>query len=339
MRVRDMSRLLQRAGSPRGLVLLLTFAIGLLARAAACDESVTEIFCTEGDKVEVALSELGWVYLGQEDDVPAGWISFLSKHSSADQTLFSFRMLHSGTHELAFQHQDNTSGTFYEKIVRVYAAQHEPAAAAGPEPAVESVSPAASQSSEVAEKFYELGKYQAALAEYLRVYVAGDPYLNDRIAALYLLSGDHASAAEYWQGNLSSPEVYRSSALIGLMKAYMGQAESAAILAHVGSLLAITDRPIDGILLMLARYHEHRGEIALSVGMLSEYLMRYPQSEDFPEALFLLGSCFEQNSSFRDLGESRKLYTRVAAEYPESRFALTSNQRIRYIEQHFLRIQ
>ncbi len=311
--------------------------------AAAAPEGssrVREIFARTGDELEIGLEGEGFMFLGFPGGTPFDGMIFKAKEVRDRKSYFKFKASRLGVYELAFLQQDNTSGRSVRETVRVrvvsdadFTAAVERAAPAEPPTALDPGDP------EYAEKLASLGKYDAALIEYLKGYREGDGKLNDRIASLYLLSGSLDAAEKYYRKNLIPAGPYSESAIVGLVGIAVQRGDSGAFLSLLKPFLAIRDLNIEEQLLRASRFLKERGEIGLGLELVEQCGQRYPDGALRDEALFLQASLLEEQSPRRDIQKARDLYREVLQRFPESPFAAPARDRVRYIEQHFYLIR
>jgi hypothetical protein len=299
---------------------------------------VREIYARVGDEVEIGLEGQGFVFLGFPDKSQSDGMSFKSKEVRNGKTYFKFKAFARGAYELIFLQQDNTTAKTSRETVRIHVVSDEDFAGAvnlqAASPAPEGGAPDAADAG-YAERLAAMGKYQAALAEYLRGYREGDMSTNDRIAALYYQTGDYEAAEKYYKKNLSPAGPYTEGAVLGLVRIAIQRRDSAAFLSYLKPFLAIKAIDISDDLLNAARFQKEKDEIGVGLELLGKYTSRYPQGRRIDEAEYLTAQLLEGDSPFRDIQRARDIYGQILQSFPESPFASPARDRLRYIEQHF----
>jgi tetratricopeptide (TPR) repeat protein len=310
-----------------------------------------EVLARAGDTVVIDLEGRGWLFLG----LPGGsrGVSFAGSEPGSQRTSFSFKALELGEYDLAFQLQDNTRGVMRSQVVHLRVLPEEqfrslvqssaqPAGAAvqpaisGAAPVVERIDPARL---EKAERLFRAGLYDLALPEYLAVYREGDALLNDRLAAIYLGRGDAASAAAYYEKNLTSPAPYPQKAALGLVRAGLKLGSAELVLGNLPAVLGQGSVDIEAELLEAARLAAGQGRYPVAQDLLSEYLRRYPKGDRMDRALFQLAQLYELESPLRDVRLARSYYSRLYDEFPESEYAPEAHARILYLDRYFFHVQ
>ncbi len=301
-------------------------------------ERLREIYARIGDEVEIGLEGEGFLFLGFPDRVQADGMSFKSKQAREGKTYFKFKAFSKGDYDLSFMQQDNARGRTQKETVRIHVVSEADFTAAVERQAA----PQASDKRDMepadyqyAEKLIALGKLDAALAELTKGYKETDGYANDRIAFVYLLKRDYDAAEKYYGRNLLPAGAYTNNAVIGMVRVAILRKDSAGFFSYLKRMLAITDSNIEEPLIQGARFQMEKGEAGVALDLLAEYTRRYPQGADLDEVRFLTAQLLEKDSAYRDIPRARELYRGILAEFPESRFAGSSRERLRYIEQHF----
>ena len=303
-------------------------------------EKRRELFARKGDRVEIGFDGEGWLFLGRPDKKSLEGLTFLSKDTGSRGSSFIFLAQEYGDYELGFQLQDNSKGSVQIQTVRLRVVGEEEfssllAASSG----ARGEAGQAKERYGRAERLASLGELQSALGEFLAAYQEGNPYLNDRIAALYAQMGEPLAARTYFERNLDAPAEYADRAVLGLIRAGLALNDPELILPYLDSFLALQSTAIDREILGVARLQKERGRYGPAFALLEEYLKRYPAGASRDEVYFLLGQLFEADSPYRDLLKARDSYRRVYDEFPESLFAADSYGRLRYLERHFFHIQ
>jgi hypothetical protein len=303
---------------------------------------IREIYARTGDEVEIGLDGAGFVFLGFPAGTPADGVSFKSKDLRDGKSYFKFKASRLGTYDLAFLQQDNVSGRSSKETVRVHVVSDADFAAAveTPEAGAADQPPNPERGDpEYAEKLAALGKYEAALGEYLKGYREGDGKLNDRIASLYLLTGSDEAAEKYFRKNLSPAGPYSEKAVIGLVGIALDRKDAAGFLELLKPLLDVREANIEEPLIRAARFQQERGDAGLGLELVGQYLRRYPDGAHGDEADFIQAGLLEMDSPRRDIQKARDLYREILQRFPESPFAGPARDRLRYIEQHFYLIR
>ena len=304
-----------------------------------------EVLARKGDTVVIDLEGRGWLLLPGD----RRGISFTGSESGPQRTSFSFKALELGEYELAFQLQDNTRGAATGEVVRLRVLPEEklremlaapPIAGFAPlkagSTATESLDPARLQK---AENLFAGGFYDLALPEYLAIYREGDPLLNDRLAAIYLQTGDAAAAAKFYDRNLYAAVPYARKAVVGLVRAGLAMASPELVLQQLPALLELPPAETERELLGVAHFAASQGRHPLALELLTEYLRRYPRGAGLGAAYFQLARLFEVESPLRDVRLAREYYRKVYEEFPESEHAAEAHTRILYLDRHFFHVQ
>ncbi len=301
-------------------------------------ESHRGIFARKGDYLEINLDGKGWIFLGSPDGKRLQGVSFISRDSTQAKTSFSFQADNFGKYELKFQLQDNSLGTSNIEVVHLSVVKDEEFTsliaggsnliAAEPEDNTRYVH---------AERLFTLGEYRSALIEFLKDYREGNPYVNDRLAAIYAETGEHEAAVKFFKKNLLASKQYREKAVLGIVRSSSVLGDSALLLDYLESFLSLNSLSIENELLDAARFQLKNGRYGLVLNLLDEYRSRYVINLD--EVYFMLACLYEQDSSYRDLLKSRDFYQKVYDEYPESVHAEESYRRTRYLDRYFFHIR
>ncbi len=331
-----------RDDQPSGVRATLAVADQLPPRpgtgATPATERLREIYARIGDEVEIGLEGEGFLFLGFPDRVQADGMSFKSKQARDGKTYFKFKAFSKGDYDLSFLQQDNARGRTQKETVRIHVVSEADFTAAverqaPPQaPDARDMEPADYQ---YAEKLIALGKLDAALKELAKGYKETDGYANDRIAFVYLLKRDYEAAEKYYGRNLLPAGAYSNKAVIGMVRVAIQKKDSAGFFSYLKRMLAITDLNIEEPLIQGALFQMEKGEVGVALDLLAEYTRRYSQGTGIDEARFLTAQLLERDSAYRDIPRARELYRGILAEFPESRFAGSSRERLRYIEQHF----
>ncbi len=73
-----------------------------------------------------------------------------------------------------------------------------------------------------------------------------------------------------------------------------------------------------GSMMEIARFYYRINKNQSAIQRLDEYLAEYPDSEEAPEAMFLLGDCYYREQSFK---RAAGVFTRLIKKYPENKYA------------------
>jgi tetratricopeptide (TPR) repeat protein len=184
-----------------------------------------------------------------------------------------------------------------------------------------------------------VGAYASAVAELQKGYREGNPELNDRIASLYMRMGSYDEAGKYYSKNVTPPNDYTRSAVLGLVSIALAQKDQKALMESLKKFLAIRDPAAEEPLIGAIRMEANRGEIGLGMDLAGEYLSRYPKGRWRDEADFLTANLLEMDSQFRDIARARDLYRRILGSSPESPFAAAARERLSYIDRHFYQVR
>jgi tetratricopeptide (TPR) repeat protein len=294
------------------------------------------IYARVGDEVEIGLDGEGFVFLGFPDKAQASGMSFQSKSTREEKTYFKFKAFTLGTYNLSFQRQDNANGRILGETVWVrVVSDNEFQTAVEQQVAQTAFSIEENPDYAYAQRLADLGKYEAALKEYLKGYSESNSMVNDRIASLYFRLGRLDDSEKYYRKNLSPVGAYTESSVIGLVKIAVERKDTAGFLFYLKPFLAVKKADIGDTLVVGAWFMSAAGEIAVGLELLREYASRYPDGVMRDEVDFMTAQQLEADSPQRDISKARDLYRRVVEKFPESRFAGQAKDRLRYIEQHF----
>jgi hypothetical protein len=297
-----------------------------------------EIYARISDEVELGLEGEGYVFLGFPDKIQANGMSFKSKQARDGKTYFKFKAFALGNFDLAFQRQDNASGKIAKEEVRIHVVSDADFATAVDQQAVAPARDAAQAETPdlaYADSLVLLAKYDAAIAEYMKGYRESDSFINDRVASVYLLTGDAEAAEKYFKRNLSPGGPYYERAVLGLVRSALARRDAAAFLSYLKPFLSIKGLDIEDSLVQAAIFQKERGDIGVGLALMAEYIKRYPKGARWDEACFLLAQFLEADSPYRDIARAKEIYTMILGTFPESKYASPSRERLRYIEQHF----
>jgi hypothetical protein len=301
-------------------------------------ERTREIYARTGDEVEIGLEGEGFLFLGFPDRTKADGMSFKSKQIRDGKTYFKFKAFAKGDYDLGFIIQDNAKGRTQKETVRIHVVSDADFAAAVDARAAGDVPEAGGAEKAdygYAEKLISLGKLDAALNELMKGYKETDAYANDRIAFVYARKGADDAAEEYYKKNLSAEGVYSRNAVLGMVNIAIRRRDATGFLSYLNRLLGLGDADLEDILVRGARFQMERGDVGVGLDLLAEYEKRYPRGAGLAEVRYLTALFLEKNSAYRDIQRARELYKEILEEFPESRFAGPSRERLRYIEQHF----
>jgi tetratricopeptide (TPR) repeat protein len=299
---------------------------------------VREIYARVSDEVEIGLEGEGYVFLGFPDKTQANGMSFKSKEARSGKTYFKFKAFSHGTYDLSFQRQDNATGKIVKEAVRIHVvsdADFETAVDLQSSlPARDAAQPETPDTA-YADSLVLLGKYDAAIAEYMKGYRETDVFINDRVASVYVRRGDFEAAEKYYKRNLSPAGSFTERAVLGLVRIALARHDETALLSYLKPLLAIKDLDIEDYLIQAAVFQKERGDVGVGLTLMTEYMNRYPKGDRWDEAYFLLAQFLEADSPYRDIAKAREIYAMILGVFPESKFSGPSRDRLRYIEQHF----
>jgi TolA-binding protein len=310
------------------------------APATDSQERRREVLARRGDTVSIELEGKGWLFLGLPPSRGNYGVSYLSADSGGVRSSFSFKALEYGEYDLVFQLQDNSRGLLQNQTVRLRVLPEEQfRQSVARQAAVPEEPPLDPARLETAERLFAARAFDLALAEYLKVYSETDPLVNDRLATIYAETGEPASAAKYFEKNLSSPDPYGERAVVGLLRAGLAQGSESLVNEQLKGLLAVRALPIGRELLDTARFLMRRGRAAMALDLLLEYPRRYPNGAELDRAWFLLAQLYEQEWPMRDVAKAREYYKKIYDELPESAYAGEAQARIRYLDRYFFNVQ
>jgi hypothetical protein len=313
------------------------------APAADTYGRLREIYARQGDDVQVGLDALGFLFLGFPDKSPqSDGMSFKGKETRSGKTWFTFKALKLGTYDLDFLQQQNSTGTSARETVRVHVvsdADFTTAVSQGPQGS--EIAPTAGEHGDpaFAERLTGIGQYEAAVSELLKGYREGNPALNDQIASLYMRMRSWDPAAKYYMKNVSPQGSWTARAVLGLVRVAAAQKDQALLMSMLQKFLEIRDPQSEEPLILALRMERDRGEVGVGLDLAQEYAERFPMGRWIDEAQFILGSLLEADSQFRDLSRARDTYRDLLKIHPESAYADTARERLRYIERHFYQVR
>ncbi len=298
-----------------------------------------EMWARRGDQVEISFGNRGWVFLGLRGSRELKGLIFMGSKDLGGKVIFHFRCEDYGVYLLEFQLQDNRTATVKNESVRLSVVNLEEFDSRLASAAIEMSDKGEGERFLLAEKLYGLGQYEAALREYISGYREGVPLVNDRIASIYLQSGEHQAAAKFYEKNRSSEGELGEKAVIGLVKSYLALEDSIKLLGLLDKFLGLEYLSIEEDLMHLIHYEIEHGEPALTYELLTEYVSGFPGGVFLDEVYFLFGQLFEGESPYRDLERSREYYLRVYEEFPISDFSEEAGERVKYLERYFFYIR
>jgi len=297
------------------------------------------MWARRGDQVEISFGNRGWVFLGLRDSIELKGLSFLGSKDMGGKVIFHFRSEDYGVYLLEFQLQDNRTATVKNESVRLSVVTDEEFDSRLASAAIEMSDKGEEERFLLAEKLYELGQYEAALKEYISGYREGVPLVNDRIASIYLQSGEYQAAAKFYEKNRSSSGELGEKAVVGLLRSYLALEDSIKLLGLLDKFLELEYLSIEEDLMHLIHYEIKHGEPVLTYKLLTEYVSGFPGGVFLDEVYFLFGHLFEGESPYRDLEKSRDYYLRVYEEFPVSDFSENARERVKYLERYFFYIR
>ncbi|MBN1524773.1 MAG: hypothetical protein JW904_09830 [Spirochaetales bacterium] len=299
-------------------------------------ESIRTIYAKKKDDIEVSFPENGWLLLSVPQK--ADGLEYLSHSNNEKQTVFYFRGHSEGDFLLPFQLQDSMRGLFKnESIMISIVSDDEFTSIMGRKKSGDAVS--SNDAIEEAFRLREQGQTDAALDGFLNAYREGDPRLNNAIASIYFQKNNFPQALLYWRKNQGADEPYNTNAVIGISKALRLSKNTAQLLPHVKVVLLNRNGPIENELLELIRYFSNFNEDPVLIDLFGVWLDRYRFSPEAAEIYYRLAKFFENNIQYRDFQRSREYYNVVVQEYPGSRYAMLSRERIDYINRHYIKVR
>jgi len=302
-------------------------------------DKIRDMWARRGDQVEISFGNRGWVFLGLRGSGELKGLIFMGSKDLGGKVIFHFRCEDYGVYLLEFQIQDNRTATLKNESVRLSVVTLEEFDSRLASAAIEMPDKGEGERFLLAEKLYGLGQYEAALKEYISGYREGVPLVNDRIASIYLQSGEHQAAAKFYEKNRSSGGELGEKAVIGLVKSYLALEDSIKLLGLLDKFLGLEYLSIEEDLMHLIHYEIDHGEPALTYKLLTEYVSGFPEGVFLDEVYFLFGQLFEGESPYRDLEKSREYYLRVDEEFPISNFSEEARERVKYLERYFFYIR
>ncbi|MBA7591061.1 hypothetical protein ES708_33212 [subsurface metagenome] len=250
-------------------------------------DQVRDIWARLGDQVEISFGNRGWVFLGLRDSRELKGLIFMGSKDLGGKVIFHFRSEDYGVYLLEFQLQDNRTATVKNESVRLSVVTLEEFDSRLASAAIEMPNKGEGESFLLAEKLYGLGQYEAALKEYISGYREGVPLVNDRIASIYLQSGEYQAAAKFYEKNRLSGGELGEKAVIGLVRSYLALEDSIKLLELLDKFLGLEYLSIEEDLMHIIHYEIEHGEPALTYELLTEYVSQFPGGVFLDEVYFL----------------------------------------------------
>jgi tetratricopeptide (TPR) repeat protein len=302
-------------------------------------DQVRDMWARLGDQVEISFGNRGWVFLGLRDSRELKGLIFVGSKDLGRKVIFHFRSEDYGVYLLEFQLQDNRTATVKNESVRLSVVTDDEFDSRLASAAIEMSDKGEEERFLLAEKLYGLEQYEAALKEYISGYREGVPLVNDRIASIYLHSGEYQAAAKFYEKNSSSGGELGEKAVVGLVRSYLALEESIKLIGLLDKFLGLEYLSIEEDLMHIIHYEIEHGEPALTYKLLTEYVSGFPGGVFLDEVYFLFGQLFEGESPYRDLERSREYYLRVYEKFPASVFSEEARERVKYLERYFFYIR
>jgi len=282
------------------------------------------------DGFSLVLNGLGWIYLGSVPGDPDE-VVYQSRSYSATDTIFLFRTAKPGEYRLLFQFQDLKTGVPHNIEVSLSLVD---AIAGASNPYVRGTIPGDYRKavSLLAEK-----RFQEALYEYIAAFREGDEAAASAIGSLAVGAGEYATGASYWKRVMKSqnPQT-RARGTIGYTDAVIRGALSDPIpvpdLVNGGSAI-----PAD-LLNSAAGFLGSRGELDKAITLYEHLIALYPENVT-DKLLFTLARLYETESPRRDERKALAYYKKILEAYPLSEYWGEAQERIRYIERHYIHIR
>jgi tetratricopeptide (TPR) repeat protein len=157
-------------------------------------------------------------------------MSFKTKETRDGKTYFKFKAFSVGVYDLSFQKQDNSIGKTSKETVKIHVVSDAEFNAAVDVQARD-VTQAEAADTVYADSLVVLGKYDAAISEYMKGYRESDGFINDRVASVYMRTGDFDAAEKYYKRNLSPAGAYTERAVLGLVRISLAKRDSVPLLS------------------------------------------------------------------------------------------------------------
>jgi tetratricopeptide (TPR) repeat protein len=308
------------------------------------------VYARVGDDIEISFDKEGWLFLGYKDQKSSEAIAFQTRQYREGSTVFVFSARKLGAYDLPFLFQENYSGSQEKMIMGVLVLEDDEFDRRISEVTGERQSEA--EDLQYAERLTELGQYEKALGEFLKRYRDSSPYLNDRIADLYLKTGQFNAAMQYWMKNwqrrqmknglgekpdtAGATQEYSNRAISGIIRTCIAMDDHPTLLQYTEPLLSIDGAPIEREIIMLVRYLIDKKDFRSARETLQRYLRARSSGGSMDEILFLIGRIYEEDTEHRNYKMARDTYTRVYTEFPESFFADSSKEKVDFLNRHFL---
>ena len=300
--------------------------------------AASQILARPGDDVEIALAGEGWVLVGVSEPKVA---ELRSRGAEAGRSVFVFRGGLPGSTRLEFQRQDHSSGRQVRSSVEIgvigdgeWRARVEGLDAPTP-PAVDRP---------YIERLIRVGRLQEALDELRATYRADSHYHNDRIGGILSVTGQDGAAREYWMRNLPATadapmSEFEERAVAAMVAISARIGDHRGLLARLDQFLKITGLVVEEESLLAAGSLAESGDGEAALELLERFQSRYPRSSRMDELFYQLARLYEGEGALRDLPRSRDMYLAVSRGFPESPLSAAAEQRVRYLERHFLHIR
>ncbi len=286
----------------------------------------------QGEELTVELDGRGWIFTGEETG--KNGIGYKSRNITDTATFFHFDTDESGEYVLLFQYQNLESGVVRKEKIFLSIGEFEKVITESGE------DDKLSGDYTIAEMLYNQGKKAEAFAEYVSRYVPGSYFINDRIASLAFDLGKFSDAAVYWEKNLDAPDLaLYSSAVKGVMKSSIEGDDAVLADRHAGRYLDLPEPPSGDELIRTGDFLGTSGMYVNAARFYEEFAARYGFGKGGDRVFYALGGLYEKDSPIRDERRSIEYYSVVTERYPVSLFWERANDRIRYLQRHFINVR
>ncbi len=311
-------------------------------------EQIEIIRAAEGEQVHITLPEFGWIY--DRSDSQSQGVEYLSRNYRSNSTEFVFSAQDIGRYTLSFQQQNSGTGTqAFRRIVVNVSAQRDPAieqaameldeaeksgrtGSGGSSDASSGISysPSSGLSSkknksilsestfsfEALKGFIE-EKNTTSIAHQLEVLQKEQPNIYE-LAAI----GPTIGTSNFSSIGEADKTAHGSSVRVNSSSDGFGFSEKLSIMRKAGELL----------------YEDNREKMAAHA--LRIYIESTEQKTDFTgRVLFLLGQIYESPTPPRDERQSVEYYRQIVSFYPTDPYRMRAEERIKYLQRHFLQIR
>ncbi|MBN2443831.1 MAG: hypothetical protein JXJ04_20890 [Spirochaetales bacterium] len=291
--------------------------------------NVSEIFSHRGENIEISFNHNGWIFSGYIHETDAQGVKYVSKDTTYQDCIFTFKSMKTGDFDLEFILQDHSKGSQEKEIVRVHVL-------ADDEFIPDNYDNFVTTSTNAAE-LSDRGDYNQALKEYLAIYDPASPELNENIAGLYEKLGETEASIPYLEQNFKRDDEYSLPAAEKLFS-YSLRKKNPESVTYLSYLLDKGKTcPLQDILDM-ADMLEQKNDYDHAIDVLGRYLTSYNKGEMLDGIYYRLAFLYEKDTVIRDLKQAKYYYEKVVSEFPSGDFSRPAQKRLKYLNRHFFYI-